>query len=41
MVGEFEMPWGILGKAVGGLARSSGEKQAEKAFKKLKSILEK
>jgi len=40
-VGDFEMPWGILGKALGGLARSAGEKQVEKALGKLKSILEK
>jgi hypothetical protein len=41
LVGETEMPWGILGKALGGLARRAGEKQFEKALEKLKSILEK
>ena len=38
---DAKMPWGVFGKALGGLARSSGEKQAEKWLKKLKGIVEK
>jgi len=38
---DVKMPWGVLGKAIGGLASSRSEKQVEKALEKLKSILEK
>jgi carbon monoxide dehydrogenase subunit G len=41
LVGETEMPWGILGKALGGLVRRAGEKDFKKALEKLKSTLEK
>ena len=37
----YELPWGILGKGLGKLAKGSLEKEAEKALEKLKSILEK
>ncbi|MDH5441526.1 MAG: SRPBCC family protein [Candidatus Bathyarchaeota archaeon] len=40
-ISDVEMPWGILGRALGGLTRGAGEKQAEKALENLKSILEK
>ncbi len=40
-VGEIEMPWGILGKALSGLFRRTAEKDLKKALEKLKSILEK
>ena len=40
-ISDVEMPWGILGKALGGLGRGTGEKKSEKALKELKSILEK
>jgi len=40
-VGEFEMPWGILGKALSGLFRRTAEKQLKKALEKLKNIVEK
>ena len=40
-VGEFEMPWGILGKALSGLFRRTAEKDVKKALEKLKSIAEK
>jgi len=41
-MGDFEMPWGILGKALDKLyAQRAGEKQTERALEKLKSILEK
>ena len=40
-VGEYEMPWGILGKALGPLARREGERKGERALAKLKGILEK
>ena len=38
---EYEMPWGILGKFLYRLLRGIGERDLEKAFEKLKSILEK
>jgi uncharacterized protein YndB with AHSA1/START domain len=38
---EYEMPWGILGKLLLGLLRGMGERDLEKGFEKLKSILEK
>jgi len=38
---EYEMPWGILGKFLFGLLRGIGERDVEKGFEKLKSILEK
>jgi uncharacterized protein YndB with AHSA1/START domain len=37
----YELPWGILGKGLGKLAKGSLEKEGEKALEKLKSILEK
>ena len=40
LAGDFVVPGVILGKALGGLLRSAGEKQGERALKKLKSILE-
>jgi len=40
-ISDVEMPWGILGRALGGLTHGAGEKQAEKALENLKSILEK
>ena len=40
-VGVVEMPWEILGKAIGGLARRAGERDSKKALEKLKNILEK
>jgi len=40
-ISDVEMPWGILGKALGGLARGAGEKKAEKSLENLKGILEK
>ena len=40
-VGEIEMPWGILGKALSGIFRRTVEKDVKKALEKLKSILEK
>ena len=40
-ISDVEMPWGILGKALGGLGRGAGEKKAEKSLEELKSILEK
>jgi len=41
LAGDFEMPWGILGKALYKLASGAAEKQIEKALEKLKGILEK
>jgi len=38
---EYEMPWGILGKFLLRLLRGMGERDVEKGFEKLKSILEK
>jgi len=38
---EYEMPWGILGKFLYRFLRGIGERDLEKAFEKLKSILEK
>jgi len=38
---DVEMPWGILGKALGKLASGAGEKQVERSLENLKSILEK
>jgi len=40
-VGDFEMPWGILGKAFYKLVSGAAEKQVERALEKLKTILEK
>jgi uncharacterized protein YndB with AHSA1/START domain len=40
-VQTYELPWGILGKGLGKLAKGSLEKESEKALEKLKSILEK
>ncbi|MDH5440658.1 MAG: SRPBCC family protein [Candidatus Bathyarchaeota archaeon] len=40
-ISDVEMPWGILGKALGRLAVGTGEKKAEKSLEKLKSVLEK
>ena len=40
-MGDYEMPWGILGKALGKLGQRAAEKQVERALEKLKSILEK
>ena len=37
----YELPWGILGKGLGKLAKGSLEKEGEKALEKLKTILEK
>jgi uncharacterized protein YndB with AHSA1/START domain len=37
----YELPWGILGKGLGRLAKGTLEKEGEKALEKLKSILEK
>ena len=37
----YELPWGILGKFLGGLGKGMLEKEAEKSLKNLKSILEK
>jgi len=41
LLGDYEIPWGILGKALDKLASRAGEKQVERALEKLKSILEK
>jgi len=38
---EYEMPWGILGKFLLRLLRGIGERDVEKGFEKLKSIVEK
>lgn len=38
---EYEMPWGILGKFLFRFLRGMGERDVEKGFEKLKSILEK
>ncbi len=40
-ISDVEMPGGILGRALGGLARGAGEKQVVKSLENLKSILEK
>jgi len=40
-ISDVKMPWGVLGRALGGLTHGAGEKQAEKALENLKSILEK
>jgi len=40
-LGDYETPWGILGKTIAKLARGVGEKVWERALEKLKSILEK
>ena len=37
----YELPWGILGKGLGKLAKGSLEKEGEKSLEKLKTILEK
>jgi uncharacterized protein YndB with AHSA1/START domain len=37
----YELPWGILGKFLGKLAKGTLEKEAERSLKNLKSILEK
>jgi uncharacterized protein YndB with AHSA1/START domain len=37
----YELPWGILGKGLGKLAKGSLEKEGKKALEKLKTILEK
>jgi uncharacterized protein YndB with AHSA1/START domain len=37
----YELPWGILGKGLGRLAKGSLEKEGEKSLEKLKTILEK
>jgi uncharacterized membrane protein len=37
----YELPWGILGKGLGKLAKGSLEKESKKALEKLKNILEK
>jgi hypothetical protein len=37
----YELPWGILGKGLGKLAKGTLEKEGEKALEKLKSIVEK
>jgi len=37
----YELPWGILGKGLGKLAKGTLEKEGEKSLEKLKSILEK
>jgi len=41
LVGEIEMPWGILGKALSGMFRRTAKKDFERALEKLKSIVEK
>jgi len=38
---EYKMPWGILGRFLFGLLKGIGERDIEKGFEKLKSILEK
>lgn len=38
---DYEMPWGILGKALWGIYSRTVEKQVERASEKLKTILEK
>jgi len=40
-LGNYEMPWGILGKIFYKLASGSFEKEVWRSFEKLKSILEK
>jgi len=40
-MGDAEMPWGILGKAIWGLLGGAAEKQLKRTLEKLKSILEK
>jgi len=40
-ISDVEMPWGVLGKTLGRLARSTSEKLLEKSLEKMKSILEK
>jgi len=40
-ISDVEMPWGILGRALGGLTHGAREKQSEKFLENLKSILEK
>jgi len=40
-LGDYEMPWGILGKALWGIYSRTVEKQVERASEKLKTILEK
>ncbi len=35
----YELPWGILGKLLGGFGRGMLEKEAEKSLENLKSIL--
>jgi hypothetical protein len=37
----YELPWGIIGKFFGKLAKGTLEKEGEKSLEKLKSILEK
>jgi hypothetical protein len=37
----YELPWGIIGKFFGKLAKRTLEKEGEKSLEKLKSILEK
>jgi len=41
LAGNFEMPWGVLGKALGSISKGYFEKEVNKALEKLKSILEK
>ena len=40
-VGDFEMPWGILGKALWGIYGRTADRDVERAFGKLKGVLEK
>ena len=40
-VGEIEMPWGVLGKALGGVFNRMAVKELGKALGKLKNIVEK
>jgi len=41
VLGDYEPPWGILGKTLAKMASGAGEKAWERALEKLKSILEK
>jgi uncharacterized membrane protein len=36
LAGDFEMPWGVLGKALWGIFSRTAKKQIEKALEKLK-----
>ncbi len=40
-ISDVQMPGGVLGRALGGLTRGAGEKQAERSLENLKGILEK